>query len=86
MHKCMYYQAPSYLSKMFTNRNENHDRKTGSPNELDIPKYKTTAGQRTFKYRRSRILECIGQGIIKLTANLKHFRCSLKTRLFGGNK
>ena len=38
MHKCMYNQAPSYLSKMFTKRNENHDRKTGSPNELDIPK------------------------------------------------
>ena len=63
MQKCMCYQAHSYLSKMFTKRNENHDRKTGSPNELDIPKYRTAAGQRTFKYRRSKISECIGRGI-----------------------
>ena len=28
MHKCMYNQAPSYLSEMFTKRNQIHDRET----------------------------------------------------------
>ena len=63
MHKCGYNQAPSYLSEMFTKRNENHDRKTRSQNELDIPKYRTTTGQRVFKYRGCKILECIGRKI-----------------------
>ena len=51
VHKCMYNQAPSYLSQMFIKRNQIHDRETRSQNELDTPKYRTATGQRTFKYR-----------------------------------
>ena len=32
MHKCMYNQAPSYLSPMFTKRNQIHDRETRNRN------------------------------------------------------
>ena len=42
----MYNQAPSYLSQIFTQRNQIHDRETRDPNELDIPKYRTVIGQR----------------------------------------
>ena len=55
MHKCMYNQGPSYLSQMFTKRNQIHDRETRNQNELDIPKYRTATGQRTFKYRGTKI-------------------------------
>ena len=45
MYKCMYNQAPSYLSQMFTKRNQIHYRETRNQNELDIPKYRTATGQ-----------------------------------------
>ena len=48
MQKCLYNQAPSYLSQMFTKRNQIHDRETRNQNELDIPKY-WTAGLRPVK-------------------------------------
>ena len=41
MHKCIYNQAPSYLSQMFIKRKQIHDRETRNQNELDIPKYRT---------------------------------------------
>ena len=47
----LYNQASSYLSQMFTKRNEIHDRERRNQNELDIPKYRTATSQRTFKYR-----------------------------------
>ena len=51
MHKCMYNQALSYLSQMFRKGNQIHDRETRNQYELDIPKYRTATGKRTFKYR-----------------------------------
>ena len=85
MYKCMYNQAPSYLSQMFTKRNQIHDRETRNQNELDIPKYRTATGQRTFKYRGTKIWNALDEEL-KSTANLKHFKFKLKARLLGGNK
>ena len=85
MYKCMYNQAPSYLSQMFTKRNQIHDRETRNQNELDLPKYRTATGQRTFKYRGTKIWNALDEEL-KSTANLKHFKFKLKARLVGGNK
>ncbi len=71
VHKCMYNQAPSFLSQMIIKRN--HDRESRSQNELDIPKYRTATGQRTFKYRGTKIWNAL-DGELKSTANLKHFK------------
>ena len=84
VHKCMYNQAPSYLRQMFTKRNQIHDRETQSQNELDVPKYRTAIGQRTFKYRGTKIWNAL-DGELKSTTNLKHFKSILKTRLLEGN-
>ncbi len=50
-----------------------HDRETRSQNELDTPKYRTATGQRTFKYRGTKIWNAL-DGELKSTANLKHFK------------
>ena len=84
VHKCMYNQAPSYLSQKFIKRNQIHDRETRSQNELDTPKYRTATGQRTFKYRGTKIWNAL-DGELKSTANLKHFKSKLKTRFLEGN-
>jgi hypothetical protein len=69
---------------MFTKRNQIHDRETQSQNELDVPKYRTAIGQRTFKYRGTKIWNAL-DGELKSTTNLKHFKSILKTRLLEGN-
>ena len=83
MQKCMYNQVPSYLCEMFTKRNQIHDRETRNQNELDIPKYRTATGYRTFKYRGTKIWDVLDEQL-KLTANLKHFKSKLKARLLRG--
>ena len=85
MHNCMYNQALSYLSQMFTKRNQILDRENRNQNELDIPKYRTATGQRTFKYRGTKIWNALDEQL-KSTANLKLLKLKLKARLLGGNK
>ena len=46
--KCMTVQAPRYLSDQFTTRFGVTGRTTRSSQLLNIPLYKTNAGQRTF--------------------------------------
>jgi hypothetical protein len=50
MFKCINGQAPSYLCDKFKQRDQVHDRNTRSNEDLDIPKFRTGTGQRTFKY------------------------------------
>ena len=51
-------------------------------NELDIPKYQTVTGRRTFKQRGIKIWNELDEEL-KLTANLKHFKFKL---LLSGNE
>ena len=85
MHNCMYNQALSYLSQMFTKRIQILDRENRNQNELDIPKYRTAIGQRTFKYRGTKTWNALDEEL-KSTANLKLFKLKLKARLLGGTK
>ena len=43
--------APSYLSDRFVTRSTVHDRNTRNKDYLNIPAYKSAAGQRTFLYQ-----------------------------------
>ena len=49
-YKCMHELATSYLSDIFLKRNEFHDLNTRNK-DLNIPPYKTMAGQKSFHYR-----------------------------------
>ncbi|CAB3998563.1 Hypothetical predicted protein [Paramuricea clavata] len=51
MYKCVNELAPHYLSDLFTKRSDIHQRDTRSHDSLQIPLYKTSAGQRSFHYR-----------------------------------
>ena len=54
-YKCLNNLAPSYLANKFTKRSDIHDCQTRNNHCLNIPSYKTTAGQRTFHYRAVKI-------------------------------
>ena len=49
--KCVNGLAPRYLCSRFVTRATVHDRNTRNKNILDIPGYKSAAGQRSFLYR-----------------------------------
>ena len=54
-YKCFNAIAPDYLVDKFIKRSDIHDRSTRNHDLLDIPLYKTAAGQRTFNYRAVKI-------------------------------
>ena len=73
--------VPSYLCNKFTKRSQIHDRITRNSNNLNIPKYRTSAGQRTFRYRATKIWNVLEE-TLKFITDLNHFKNSLKLELF----
>ena len=80
MFKCINGQAPSYLCDKFKQRNQIHNRNTRGNEELDIPKFRTSTGQRTFKYRGTKLWNELNKET-KLINNLASFKIKLKTDL-----
>jgi hypothetical protein len=72
--------APSYLANKFTKRSDIHNCRTRNNYCLDIPSYKTTAGQRTFHYLAVKIWNDIDDEL-KKNAELKVFKKKLKEHL-----
>ena len=55
MFKFMNGQAPSYMCDKFKQRNQVHDHDTSNEDYLDIPNFRICTGQRTFKYRGTKL-------------------------------
>ena len=72
--------APSYLCDKFEERNRIHDRDTRRKGDLDIPKCKTSSGQRSFKYRGTKIWNDLNADL-KSTSKLNCFKTKPKTSL-----
>lgn len=82
-YKCMHELVPSYLSEQFHKRNEIHDLNTRNKEDLNIPPYKTTTGQRSFHYRAVKIWNSIDNDLKKLP--FKTFKIKLKKKMLGNN-
>ena len=78
MYKCVNELSPNYLSDLFIKRTDIHQRDTRTSNEsLQIPLYKTCAGQRSFLYRGVTIWNNLHIKYKKLNC-LKTFKNELK--------
>ncbi len=75
--KCINGLAPSYLCDKFEKRNEIHDRDTRNNKKLQIPQYHTTCGQRTFKYRATKIWNALDEQL-KSINSVNLFKSKLK--------
>ena len=75
--KCINGLAPSYLCDKFEKRNEIHDRDTRNNKKLQIPQYRTTCGQRTFKYRATKIWNALDEQL-KSINSINLFKSKLK--------
>lgn len=53
--------APIYLTSQFATRRQISDRITRNSQQLNIPLFKTAAGQRSFHYRVKKLMEFISQ-------------------------
>ncbi len=76
-YKCLNNFAPSYLANKFTKRYDIHNCQTRNNHCLNIPSFKTTAGQRTFHYRAVKIWNDIDDELKKIP-ELKVFKKKLK--------
>ena len=53
--KCLNDMAPTYLKTKLCTRSNIHDRETRYKNNLDVPIFKTNSGQRSFKFRATKL-------------------------------
>ena len=79
--KCVNGLAPRYLCSRFVTRATVHDRNTRNKNKLDIPEYKSAAGQRSFLYRSVTMWNSLPTAITDFN-NLAMFKRKLKDYLF----
>ena len=73
--------APRYLCSRFVNRATVHARNTRNKNKLDIPEYKSAAGQRSFLYRSLTLWNSLPTAITDCNS-LEMFKRKLKQYLF----
>ena len=78
--KCMNGMAPTNLSSRFSKRGTISGRSTRNANKLDIPRYKTATGQRSFLYRAVTIWNNLPSDI-KLSSSMNIFKRKLKNHL-----
>ena len=77
-------KAPQYLCDNFEQRNRIHNRDTRRNGDLDIPKYRTSIGQRSFKYRGTKIWNGLDTEL--KFSDLNNFETKLKTILIDHEK
>jgi hypothetical protein len=68
VYKCLNGLAPDYLVDTFIKRSDIHDRSTRNHDLLDIPLYRTAAGQRTFNYRDAKIWNDLDDKLKNITS------------------
>ena len=78
-YKCVYGLAPLYLSVKLTKRSNIHSRNTRKRDSLNIPLFRTTAGQRTFQYRAASIWNNLDSQMKNYS--LKKFKVEMKDKL-----
>ena len=79
-YKCLNNLAHDYLCNKFEKRSSIHNRKTRTHNSLQIPLFKTAAGQRSFAYRAVYLWNNIDKNL-KNCYSLKTFKTALKEHL-----
>ena len=79
--KCMNGMAPTNLSSKFIKRGTISSRSTRNADQLNIPRYKTATGQRSFIYRAVTIWNRLPESI-KLSASINIFKRRLRKYLY----
>jgi hypothetical protein len=80
MYKCVNNLAPDYLCNKLIKRSSIHNRSTRTCDSLQIPLFKTAAGQRTFAFRALHIWNNLEKNL-KDSSSLKTFKAALKKDL-----
>ena len=78
--KCINGTAPQYLTSKFKRRSKIHTRNTRNVNTIQIPLFRTAAGQRTFAFRGAKIWNNLNADVRENT-NLCSFKKTLKSQL-----
>lgn len=79
-HKCLNGLSPLYLSEKFYQRDSIHQHSTRNRNDLSIPMFQTSTGQRSFHYRAVKLWNNL-DNTLKSIKNIKLFKVELKKHL-----
>ena len=85
MFKCLNDMAPGYFSTKFSTRSSIHDCETRNMNDLDVPIFKTNSGQRTFKFRATKLwndLDCKFKDISSFITFKKQLKQNMLSNIF----
>ena len=77
---CFNKLAPIYLTNEFIKRSDIHNRSTRNCDNLDIPAFKTSSGERTFWYRAVKIWRNLDNELKQITT-VDKFKKKLKENL-----
>ena len=69
--------APTYISDQFSQRNSVHKYVTRGRNELNIPSFRMSSGQGSFKYRLVNMWNSLDENL-KSIGNFSSFKKHLK--------
>ena len=78
--KCLTGCAPEYLSTQFIRRGDVTNRRTRSSQMLNIPRFRTASGQRSFCYRAVTLWNSLSNDL-KLCESVNVFKRRLRSRL-----
>ena len=78
--KCLTGCAPGYLSTQFIRRGDVTNRRTRSSQMLNIPRFRTVSGQRSFCYRAVTLWNSLSNDL-KLCESVNVFKHHLRSRL-----
>ena len=78
--KCLTGCAPEYLSAQFIRRGDVTNRRTRSSQMLNIPRFRTASGQRSFCYRAVTLWNSLSNDL-KLCESVNVFKRRLRSRL-----
>ena len=81
MFKCVNKLVPDYLTRKFTLRSQTHSRNTRQCGQLNIPRCRTTTGQRSFTYRSAKLWNILRDDV-KSSDSVNVFRTRLVNLLF----
>ena len=76
-YKCLNGLAPTYLLEKFKKRSQLYDSNTRSKDMLEIPFYRSAAGQRIFLYRAVKIWNDLPE-VLKLADSVNSFKVLYK--------
>ena len=80
VHRCLSSQSPPYLSQLFSSPSSNHNTRSSSTSQLNLPSVRSSFGQRAFSFAGASLWHSLPQ-TIRSEKNLDSFTALYRSHL-----